>query len=137
MHFLGDGLEHQSRCLVTSSDSWSVEAHPPSSGTELKSSIMVIRFHTLVTGFFSLYMVHLVIIAISLDARIRSQFFVLVLYMALSNNIYASIATWLCYIFGDIGSTILKTQLEQSWFPVMATLAPVNTCLFVTTFHER
>jgi hypothetical protein len=82
-------------------------------------------------------MVHLVIISISFEAKLRSQTYVLILYLALLNNIYAIIATWICYIFGDIGSTIMKTQLEQSWFPVMATLAPTNTCHFVTVFHER
>jgi len=130
MQFLGNGLEHQSRCFVTSSDSWNVEVHPPSSKTELKSIIMVIRFHTLVIG-----LVHLIIIVIILDARIRSPFFVLVLYMSVSNNIYDSISMWLYYIFGDIRSTVLKTQLKESWFPIIETLSLANTCLFVTNFH--
>ena len=100
------------RCLVNSYNNWNDDANPPSSETELKHSMMVTRFNTFVIAFSSLFMAHLVIIAISFEARPRLLLFVLILYLAWSNNIYDIIATWLCYISSDIESIILKTQLK-------------------------
>jgi hypothetical protein len=50
---------------------------------------------------------------------------------ALANSPYVIKSPGLCTKSDVLSILVLKTQLEQSWFPDMATLAPTNNCHFV------